>query len=434
GPVPVRTPLHEGGPRGGGRGRAGAGGGAPQRPRGRADVRRQSRVDRAACEGSAARAARDPRPGGVHAAGAGHELGGGPELRREAAEAPRDCGRAVGCSSRGLGGAAGAAGGAPRRRRHHHRRPAGTPPPRCRLGRHGGRRDRSADPGRYEPRAHAHACERRGRAPDPGAHSEARPSRRGSRRAPDQRAIWRCAAPRVRRAGPPLEAMTACCATLRRYAARVLARTAVLVVLSVVASWRRGTAQTATWSASPPGPTVGDTIWLERAIAVPTGWQVRAGKLDATEGVEPLADPAVLRSAGGWVVRYAVVAWKPGVHKLGLPPLWLLGPDGRADSTAGGTTGLSVASVIPGSPRGNRKPSPSGRSGGSAPPWRARSPRRTRHSTRPSAWRSSSARVPTRRCASCATCSSSSTGWRSPPPTGPMSPRSPPWRVGSRES
>src|SRR2546422_8708400 len=49
--VPVRTPLHEGGPRGGGRGRAGAGGGAPQRPRGRADVRRQSRVDRAACEG-----------------------------------------------------------------------------------------------------------------------------------------------------------------------------------------------------------------------------------------------------------------------------------------------------------------------------------------------------------------------------------------------
>src|SRR2546422_2605973 len=96
---------------------------------------------------------------------------------------------------------------------------------------------------------------------------------------------------------------------------------------------RSGAAQTATWIASPPAPTVGDTIWLERAIAVPAGWQVRAGKLDATEAVEPLADPAVLRRAGGWVVRYAVVAWKPGVHKLGLPPLWRLGPDGRADST-----------------------------------------------------------------------------------------------------
>src|SRR3989449_4433902 len=108
--------------------------------------------------------------------------------------------------------------------------------------------------------------------------------------------------------------MTARCATLRRYAVRVLARTAVLVVLSVVASWRRGAAQTATWIASPPGPTVGDTIWVERAIVVPAGWQVRAGKLDATEAVEPLADPAVLRRAGGWVVRYAVVAWKPGVQ------------------------------------------------------------------------------------------------------------------------
>src|SRR3989449_749875 len=92
--------------------------------------------------------------------------------------------------------------------------------------------------------------------------------------------------------------MTARCATLRRYAVRVLARTAVLVVLSVVASWRRGAAQTATWIASPPGPTVGDTIWVERAIVVPAGWQVRAGKLDATEAVEPLADPAVLRRAG----------------------------------------------------------------------------------------------------------------------------------------
>jgi len=147
------------------------------------------------------------------------------------------------------------------------------------------------------------------------------------------------------------------CTTLRRYAIRRLARSALLVCLSVVASWRRGTAQTATWIASPPGPTVGDTIWLERAIAVPAGWQVRAGKLDATEAVEPLADPAVLRSAGGWVVRYAVVAWKPGVHKLGLPPLWLLGPDGRADSTAGGTASLSVTSVIPDS---LRSPSPQG--------------------------------------------------------------------------
>src|SRR5439155_172507 len=91
------------------------------------------------------------------------------------------------------------------------------------------------------------------------------------------------------------ETMTARCATRRRYAVRVLARTAVLVVLSVVASWRRGAAQTATWIASPPAPTVGDTIWLERTIAVPAGWQVRAGKLDATRAAGLLATGVVVR-------------------------------------------------------------------------------------------------------------------------------------------
>src|SRR6185437_11347629 len=79
--VPLRAALYQGGPRGGGRGRAGAGGGASQRSGGRADVRRQGGVDRATREGSAPRAARDPRPGGVHAARTRHEPGGGAELR-----------------------------------------------------------------------------------------------------------------------------------------------------------------------------------------------------------------------------------------------------------------------------------------------------------------------------------------------------------------
>src|SRR5439155_1105182 len=216
---------------------------------------------------------------------------------------------------------------------------------------------RPAGPARYEPRGDADARQRRGRAPPPRTQPEARPGGCGSRRAPDQRALRGAVAPRLRRTRPPPEAMTARCTTLRRYAVPVLARTAVLVVLSVVASWRRGTAQSATWTASPPTPTVGDTIWLERALAVPNGWQVRAGKLEATEAIEPLADPAVRRSAAGWVVGYAVVAWKPGAHRLVLPPLWLLSPDGRADSTAGGTTSFSVSSVIPDS---LRSPSPQG--------------------------------------------------------------------------
>lgn len=135
--------------------------------------------------------------------------------------------------------------------------------------------------------------------------------------------------------------------TLRRHVARQAALAAVLAILGVVASWRRGTAQNATWRATPSAPTVGDTIWLEREIPVPAGWQVRAGKLEPREDVEPLGDPAVLRSPAGWVVRYGLAVWTPGSHTLALPPLWRIGPDGRTDSSAGGAASIVVASVFP---------------------------------------------------------------------------------------
>lgn len=125
------------------------------------------------------------------------------------------------------------------------------------------------------------------------------------------------------------------------------ARSLALVLLGVVTSGRPATAQGGVWEAFPASPTVGDTIWLVRALTVPAGWQVRAAKLDPTEDVEPLTEPSVRNVAGAWVVRYAVAAWKPGAHKLTLPPIWRLGPDGRADSTAGGVASFAVASVIP---------------------------------------------------------------------------------------
>src|SRR2546427_5032502 len=95
---------------------------------------------------------------------------------------------------------------------------------------------------------------------------------------------------------------------LRRHVARA--------VLGVVASWRLATGQGSSWVATPSSPTVGDTIWLERTITVPAGWRVRAGKLELAADVEPLGDPAVVRSPTGWVVRYPVVAWSPGPHRL----------------------------------------------------------------------------------------------------------------------
>jgi len=123
--------------------------------------------------------------------------------------------------------------------------------------------------------------------------------------------------------------------------------TLLLAILGVVASGRRGTAQSANWTATPATPTVGDTVWLEREIPVPAGWQVRAGKLEPRDDVEPLGDPAVLRSPAGWVVRYGLAVWTPGRHTLALPPLWRIGPDGRTDSSAGGAASVVVASVLP---------------------------------------------------------------------------------------
>jgi hypothetical protein len=105
------------------------------------------------------------------------------------------------------------------------------------------------------------------------------------------------------------------------------------------------------WVATPSQPTVGDTIQLERAAPVPAGWRVRAGKLASATVAEPLGDAIVSAASGGWVVRYAVVAWTPGEITLDMPPLWRLGPDGTADSLSGGTATFHVASVIPDSVR-----------------------------------------------------------------------------------
>jgi hypothetical protein len=101
------------------------------------------------------------------------------------------------------------------------------------------------------------------------------------------------------------------------------------------------------WVAVTAHPTVGDTIWLERTVTTAPGWRVRPAKLDPSPLTEPLGDAVVLRVEGGWMVRYPVVAWAPGVVATAMPPLWRLGPDGSADSLPGGTATFRVASVIP---------------------------------------------------------------------------------------
>jgi hypothetical protein len=124
--------------------------------------------------------------------------------------------------------------------------------------------------------------------------------------------------------------------------------------------WAAGqplTGQEAAWSTRPGRPTVGDTVWLERVFATPSGWRVRPGRIDNDEHSEPLADATVERATDGWLVRYAVAGWSPGHHVVAIPPVWRLGPDGRADSVPGGTASFDVRSVIPDSVT-NPRPQP----------------------------------------------------------------------------
>lgn len=121
----------------------------------------------------------------------------------------------------------------------------------------------------------------------------------------------------------------------------------VLLGLGIAAAGRLAAGQGSDWVTTPARPTVGDTIWLVREVTLPAGWRLRAGTLEATEAVEPLGEAALARTPTGWLVRYPVVAWAPGTHHVPLPPLWRLGPDGRADSTAGGAASVTVASVLP---------------------------------------------------------------------------------------
>lgn len=118
------------------------------------------------------------------------------------------------------------------------------------------------------------------------------------------------------------------------------------VVLAVLL-WRLALPADSQWIVAPAAPTVGDTVWLTRAVSLAPGWRIKAAPFETQGDVAPLGDPVIVGVAGGVVVRYAVVAWTAGVHHLRLPPLWLVGAEGGSDSLAGGGADVTVRSVIP---------------------------------------------------------------------------------------
>lgn len=94
-------------------------------------------------------------------------------------------------------------------------------------------------------------------------------------------------------------------------------------------------------------PTVGDTIWLERAVTAPAGAEVRAAPWSPA-GPIGLLGRALLRQEGAvTIIAYPAVAWSAGRHVVSVPGPIVIHPDGTTDSLPSQSTTIEVASVLP---------------------------------------------------------------------------------------
>lgn len=98
-----------------------------------------------------------------------------------------------------------------------------------------------------------------------------------------------------------------------------------------------------------PGPTVGDTVWVTRTVHVPAGAVVRPTPWPDTPDadVQPLGLPLMVRHADSVEIRYALVAWTSGEHRLAIPGPAILGPGAATDSLADLPVTLYIQSVLP---------------------------------------------------------------------------------------
>jgi hypothetical protein len=105
-------------------------------------------------------------------------------------------------------------------------------------------------------------------------------------------------------------------------------------------------------------PTVGDTVWITRAYPVARDVSLRPRALAPTPAVEPLGPPEVVARGGDVVVRYPLVVWQPGRHRIEVPGPILVRRDGWSDTLRASAEVLEVASVLPDAPRDSIAPRP----------------------------------------------------------------------------
>ncbi len=94
-------------------------------------------------------------------------------------------------------------------------------------------------------------------------------------------------------------------------------------------------------------PTVGDTVWIARAVSLPSGQILRPQTWDLGDIGMTLGAPEVDYRPDSATVRYPIVLWFPGVHKLTIPGPIIVSPAGSSDTLPGSEVTVEVASVLP---------------------------------------------------------------------------------------
>jgi len=108
-----------------------------------------------------------------------------------------------------------------------------------------------------------------------------------------------------------------------------------------------------------PAPAVGDTVWIRRVLTVPAGMSVRPRPIPSSAVVEPLGPPEVASSGREITIRYPVVFWRPGTHRVEMPAVIVVRSDGFSDTLAAGIASVEVRSVLPaGVRRDSLEPAP----------------------------------------------------------------------------
>lgn len=95
------------------------------------------------------------------------------------------------------------------------------------------------------------------------------------------------------------------------------------------------------------GPLVGDTVWIDREVRAPAGSLLRPLPWDPGRVASLLGAPEVEVRTDGWVLRYPVVFWEPGRHRLLVPGPLVIREDGRTDSLPARAVEVEIASLVP---------------------------------------------------------------------------------------